>query len=90
MSTAAYEQRIQALEAVVADLRSRQSAREADRTRATHDDLAPQVEEPLVPAVPPKQSRRLRARVACVHEGPRDLALSPAEWAALNLQESDE
>ena len=90
MSTAAYEQRIQALEAVVADLRSQQSAREADRTRATHGDSAPEVEQPLVPAVPPKQWQRLRARVAGVHDGPRDFALSPTEWAALNLQDSDE
>lgn len=90
MSTAASEQRIQALEAAVADLRSQPSAREADRTCATHGDLTPDVEQPLVPAVPPKQLQRLRARVTCVHEGPRDFGLSHTEWAALNLQKSDE
>jgi hypothetical protein len=90
VSITAYEQRLQALEAVVADLRSKQSAREVDRTCGVTDDLIPDVDQPLVPAVPPKQSSRLRARLSCVQPGPRSLGLSQAEWAALNLGEADE
>jgi len=90
VSIAAYEQRLEALEAAVAGLKSRESAREPDRDCGTTGGLTRDVEQPLVPAVPPKQLTRLRARVACVSQGPRSLGLSQAEWASLNLQEADE
>lgn len=91
MSIAAYEQRLQALEAAVADIRSQQSARDADRTcRPTDDDLTPDVDHLLVPAVSPKQRLRLPAKLSRVEAGPRNLGLSQAEWAALNIGEADE
>lgn len=90
MSITAYEQRLQALEAGVADLRSQLLADEAGRTGEPTDGLAPNVEQPLAPAVPPRQGSRLRARISCVHPGPRGLGLSQAEWVALSLGEADE
>jgi hypothetical protein len=90
VSIAAYEQRLQVLEAAVADLRSQQSAREAGRTGGPTDDLTSDVDQPLIPAVPPKQLSRLRAKLCCVQPGPRNLGLSQAEWTALNLGEADE
>lgn len=90
MSTVTYEQRIQALEAAIADLTLRQSSNQSDRDCAAHGDLALDIEQSLVPAVPPKQSKRLLARVVAVHEGPRSFGLSDSEWTALNCRESDE
>jgi hypothetical protein len=90
MSTVTYEQRIQALEAAVADLTLQQSSKQADRVCAAHGDLTLDIEHPLTPAVPPKQSRRLRARVVAVHEEPQGFGLSETEWTALNCRESDE
>lgn len=90
MSTATYEQRLQALEAAVADLRSQQSAHQADRRGVSADDLPPDTEQPFVPGVPPKDVMWLRARLAIVQPGSRGLGLSQSEWAALNLEDADE
>ena len=90
VSITAYEQRLQALEAAVADLRSQQSAREMGTTSRLTGDLIPDVERSLVPAVPPKHSSRLRVRLSSAQPGPRELGLSQAEWAALNCGEADE
>ena len=76
--------------AAVADIRSQQSARDADRTCRPTDDLTPDVDHLLVPAVPPKQLSRLPAKLSRVEAGPRNLGLSQAEWAALNIGEADE
>ena len=85
MSIAAYEQRLQALEMAVADLRSQQSARQVDRTSGPTDDLTPDADQPLVPAVPPKHLSRLRARLSCVQPGPRNLGLSPPNGLRCSL-----
>ena len=90
MSMATYEQRLQALEAAVADLRSQQSALQTDRSGGPLDGLPPDAEQPLVPGVPPKNAVQLRARLASVEPAPRGLGLSQSEWAALNLEEADE
>jgi type II secretory pathway pseudopilin PulG len=90
MSMATYEQRLQALEAAIADLRSEQSARQTDRSAAPLDGLPPGAEQPLVPGVPPKNAMRLRARLTSVEPAPRGLGLSQSEWAALKLEEADE
>ena len=90
MSIAAYEQRLQALESAVADMRLQQAAREAGRIRGAVEDLTLEVDQPLVPAVPPKQLSRLRAKLSGVQPGPRTLGLSQAEWAALNLGDANE
>ena len=90
VSIASYEQRLQVLEAAVADLRSQQSAPEVERTCRLTGDVIPDVDQPLVPAVPPKRSLRLRAKLSCVQLGPLNLGLSQAEWAALNCGEADE
>jgi hypothetical protein len=87
VSIAAYEQRLQALEAAIADIRSQQSARDADRSIRPTDELTPDVDHLLVPAVPPKQLARFPAKLCRVETGPRDLALSQAEWTALNIDE---
>jgi hypothetical protein len=90
VSIAAYEQRLQILEAAVADLRSQQSAREPRRTGKPTDGEIPNAEQPFVLAVPPKQQSRWRAKLSCVQPGPPSLGLSQAEWIALNLREADE
>jgi len=90
VSIAAYEQRLQVLEAAVADLRSQQSTREAGRSGGPTDGLTPNVEQPPVPAVPPRQRSRLRARLSRVHPGPRGLGQSQAEWVALSIGEAGE
>jgi len=90
MSMATYEQRLQALEAAVADLRSQQSARQTDRSGGPLDGLPPGAEQPLVPGVRPKNVMRLRGRLAGVEPAPQGLGLSQSEWAALNLEEADE
>ena len=87
---ATYEQRLQALEAAVADLRSRQSARQTDRSGGPLDGLSPGAERPLAPGVPPKNAVRLRARLTRVEPAPQGFGLSQSEWAALNLEEADE
>jgi hypothetical protein len=89
MSMAAYEQRLQALEAAVADLRSQQSARETGRSGRPLDGLPPDAEQPLVPGVPPKDVMRLRARLTSVESAPQGLGLSQSEWGALCLEEAD-
>jgi len=89
MSMAAYEQRLQALEAAVADLRSQQSA-QADRSVGPLDDLPHDAEQAFVPGVPPKNAMRVRARLTGVEPAPRGLGLSPSEWASLNIEEADE
>ncbi|MBW3600867.1 MAG: hypothetical protein KY475_26825 [Planctomycetes bacterium] len=87
MSMATYEQRLQALEAAVADLRS---ARQADRSGEPLDGFPPGAEQRLLPGVPPKHAVRLRARLTGVEPAPQDLGLSQSEWAALNLEAADE
>jgi type II secretory pathway pseudopilin PulG len=90
MSTATHEQRLQALEAAVADLRSQQSAGQTDRSGGPLDGLPPDAEQPLVPGVPPKNAMRFRAKLASVGPAPRGLGLSQSQWATLNLEEADE
>jgi len=90
VSISAYEQRLQVLEAAVADLRSQQPARDAGRTSEPTDNVMPNVEQPLIPAVPPKHRSRFRARLSRVQPGSRSLGLSDAEWVALNIGEADE
>ncbi|MGO8747834.1 MAG: hypothetical protein ACLQNE_17815 [Thermoguttaceae bacterium] len=90
MSMATHEQRLQALEAAVADLRSQPSARETNRCDEPLDDLPRDAEQPLVPGVPPKNAIRLRAKLASVEPAPQGLGLSQSEWAALYLEEADE
>ena len=90
MSIATHEQRLQVLEAAVADLRSQQPAHDAGRTGEPTDGVMPNVEQPLIPAVPPKHRSRLRGKLSCVHPGPRSFGLSQAEWVALNIGEADE
>jgi hypothetical protein len=84
MSTATYKQRLQVLEAAVADLRSRQSVWEANRPAGPNEDLVSDVDQPLIPAVPPKERSRFRAELSCIRPGPRTLGLSEIE-----LPESD-
>lgn len=90
MSTATHEQRLQALEAAVAELRSQQSAGQTDRSAGPLDGLPKDAEKPFVPGVPPKNAMRLRARLASVGPAPRGLGLSQSQWAALSLEEADE
>jgi hypothetical protein len=90
MSMATYEQRLQALEAAVADLRSQQSARETSSSGASLDHLPRDAEQPLIPGLPPKTAVGLRAKLTGVEHAPQGLGLSPSEWAALNLEEVDE
>lgn len=90
MSTVTYEQRLQALEAAVADLRSQQSVRQTDRSGGPLDGLPPDAEQPFVPGVPPKNTVRLRAKLIGLEPAPQGLGLSERQWAALNLEESDE
>ena len=89
MSIAAYEQRLQVLEAAVADLRSKQSARETGRTGGPTDDLTPDVDQPLVPAVPPKQRSRLRARLSCVQARPAESRAFPSRMDCVDLGEAE-
>lgn len=90
MSLAAYEQRLQALEAAVADLKARQSVGRADNGAGTLDGLPAEAERELVLGVPPKDALQLRAKLGTVQRAPSDLGLSPSEWAALNLESADE
>ncbi len=90
MSVATYEQRLQVLEAAVADLRSRQSAWEANHTGGPKEDLIPDVDQPLIPALPPKERSRFRAKLSCVRPGPQILGLSQTEWSALYIGKPDE
>jgi len=90
MSTVTHEQRLQALEAAIADLRSQQSTGQTDRSDGPLDGLPHDAEQPLVPGVPPKNAMRLRAKLASVGPAPRGLGLSQSQWATLNLEEADE
>ncbi len=90
MSTATYEQRLQILEAAVADLRSRQLMWEADRPAGPKEDLISDIDQPLVPAVPPKERARLKAKLSGIRPGPRTLGLSEIDWASLDVGEPDE
>jgi hypothetical protein len=89
MSIAEHEQRIRALELAVTDLTSRQRPSESRHARDSDDDLVSDVDHPLVPAVPPKQVKRLRANVTVIQPGARDLGLSTTQWASLNIEETD-
>jgi hypothetical protein len=90
MSIAEHEQRIRALEVAVDELRSHLPAADADRAQRSNHDVILATEHPLVPGVPPKESKRLRARLTMVERGRCDLALSPTQWNSLHLGEADE
>ena len=85
MSTATYEQRLQVLEAAVADLRSRQSVWEANRNAGPNEYLASDVDQPLIPAVPPKERSHHRAKLSSIRPGPRTLGLSEIDWSSLDV-----
>ncbi len=90
MSSATHEQRLQALEAAVAELRSQQSAGQTDRSGGPLDGLPKDAEKPFVPGVPPKNAMRLRAKIVSVGSAPHGLGLSQSQWATFNLEEVDE
>jgi len=90
MSIAEHEQRIRALEAAVVELKSKVADADAHRNDNGGDALILQTEHPLVPGVPPKASKRHKARLSVIQQGHRDLGLSMTECSALDLGESSE
>jgi hypothetical protein len=90
MSIAEHEQRIRALEAAVVELKSKVANGDANRNDNGGDAAISQTEYPLVPAVPPKASKRHKARLSVIQQGRRDLGLSTTEWSTLDLGEASE
>lgn len=90
MSIAEYERRIRALEAAVIDLKSNVPASDADQIDRGGDGVSLETDHPLLPGIPPKESKRLQARLSVVQPGRRDLGLSSTEWVRLCLGEADE
>jgi hypothetical protein len=89
MSSAEHEQRIRALEAAVIELKSHLPAPNADRKQIVDDGVISETDHPLLPGIPPKASKRLKAKLSVVRRGRRDLGLSTTEWANLYLGEAD-
>lgn len=90
MSIAEHERRIRALEAAVIELKSKVPAPNADRTHTSADSVILGIDHPLFPGVPPRESKRLKARLSVVQRGRRDVGLSSNEWVSLCLGEADE
>jgi len=90
MSIAEHEQRIRALEAAVIELKSNVPAPDDDWNDMGGDGGILETDHPLLPGIPPKESKRLKARVSVVQRGRRDLGLSATEWVNLCLGEADE
>jgi len=90
MSIAEHEQRIRALEAAVVELKSYVSAPDSDRNDTGADSAILDTDHPLLPGIPPKESKRLKARLSVVQRGRRDFGLSLTEWISLCLGEADE
>ena len=85
-----HEQRILALEATLAELKSRLPADSASGSHLPDDDVIPGAEYPFVPSVESKPLRCFRGRLRVVHSRPQGLGLSAAEWASLDAAASDE
>ena len=90
MSIAEHERRIQALEAAVIELKSNVSASDTDQIDRGGEDVRLETDHPLLPGIPPKESKRLQAKLSVVRPGRRDLGLSSTEWVRLCLGEADE
>ncbi len=90
MSTSENEQRIQSLEMAVFQLQSSLGLPQAGRSNIGDDEVEGEGEYPLIPGVPPKESKRFRAHVSVLRSGRRDLGLSKAEWTSLGLEEDDD
>jgi hypothetical protein len=96
MTTATVEQRLEALEQTVAELKAqftRQSAEPppgAGNPGPEEETLLPEVEYPLIVKVPPKARFRIQATIGSIKKGRRDLGLSDADWESLGLEADHE
>lgn len=77
MSIAQHEQRIRTLEAAVIDLKSRVSDPDGDRNGRSRDDVIFDIEHPLLPGIPPKESMRVPATLSLVQRGRQNVMSSP-------------
>ncbi|HYT93022.1 MAG TPA: hypothetical protein VEL76_30170 [Gemmataceae bacterium] len=106
MITATVEQRLEALEQTVTQLKALQQvvaelkaqlsqqlngpATNGGPAKAGEEQLLPDVEYPTILDVPPLEEYEVRARIVSIEQGRQDLALSDAEWASLQLEAEDE
>lgn len=91
------EERLTALEKTVEELRVQRSGSNGSAPTPTsrespldEEEFIPGAEYPLVLNAPPKEVTYLRGVIDSIDESPRGLALSDAEWAALQLEDEDE
>lgn len=94
MTVAQLDERLTALEKEVAALRAevngqQKGERNGSAAPTTEDDFIDGAECDFVPDVPPIEVIVLKGTLVKVEPGPSDLALSPQEWEALGLEDSD-